>query len=116
MHVTSSKNVDDNKFIAVVFSHSDKSLFVLPAFEINSKQVDKMPKDKSQVISLLNNGAVRPFYFDICWKCQRPTNYEKWQRLESARHFSLKCMQLLKSSELTSLSNTNSGSYKGSLV
>ena len=64
--------------------YNDKSLFVLPAFEINAKQVDKMPKDKSQLIGLLDNGAVRPFYSDVCWKCQRPTNYEKWRSLDKA--------------------------------
>ncbi|CAB3996446.1 Hypothetical predicted protein [Paramuricea clavata] len=61
--------------------YNDKSVFVLPAFEINSKKTDDMPKDKSQLISLLDNGAVRPFYYDICWKCQRPTDYEKWRSL-----------------------------------
>lgn len=23
---------------------------------------------------------VRPFYFEMCWKCQKHTDYETWQR------------------------------------
>ncbi|XP_028399595.1 beta-1,4-glucuronyltransferase 1-like [Dendronephthya gigantea] len=65
--------VDGNSF------YSDKSVFVLPAFEVRSKGADYMPKDKRELVNLLDEGKVRPFYYDICRKCQRPTDYERWQ-------------------------------------
>ena len=64
-----------------VFLHLEKSLFVLPTFEINLKNVNEIPKEKSQLIHLLDSGAVQPFYFTQCQNCHKATNYEKWRGL-----------------------------------
>lgn len=68
-------------------SHTDKSVFVLPAFEVSSEEADDMPKNKRQLLSRLEEEKVRPFYYDICWKCQRPTDYKKWQGLVCVLNF-----------------------------
>ena len=54
---------------------------MLPAFEMKSTKASEMPKDKTRLIELLDDGAVRPFYYEICFKCQKPTDYERWRRL-----------------------------------
>ena len=67
--------------IHIHFSTIDRSVFVLPAFEMSPTKASEMPKDKTRLIEQLDDGTVRPFYYSICFKCQKPTDYEKWRRL-----------------------------------
>ncbi|XP_073980276.1 beta-1,4-glucuronyltransferase 1-like isoform X2 [Rhodnius prolixus] len=54
----------------------DKTAFVVPAFE--AKDNIEPPLHKAQLISLVETGEIRPFYSQICSKCQALTNYEVW--------------------------------------
>ncbi|XP_029943782.1 beta-1,4-glucuronyltransferase 1 [Salarias fasciatus] len=51
-------------------------VFVLPAFEI--RHARKMPATKSELVQLYQVGEVRPFYEELCPRCQAPTNYSRW--------------------------------------
>lgn len=60
-------------------SHKDdKTVYVVPAFELK-ENVD-IPRDKTGLLQLLELMEARPFYFEMCWKCQKHTDYETWQR------------------------------------
>ncbi|XP_066575005.1 beta-1,4-glucuronyltransferase 1 [Amia ocellicauda] len=58
-------------------------VFVVPAFEI--RHTRKMPATKPELVQLYQVGEVRPFYEELCQKCQAPTNYSQWVNL----HFRL---------------------------
>ncbi|GFR66622.1 beta-1,4-glucuronyltransferase 1-like [Elysia marginata] len=53
--------------------------FVVPAFELETSA--KIPSGKSELLDLWTKGLVRPFYWDVCQKCQEPTNYDRWRAL-----------------------------------
>ncbi|XP_067138083.1 beta-1,4-glucuronyltransferase 1-like [Centruroides vittatus] len=60
-------------------SHKDdKTVYVVPAFEV--KEDSEIPQDKTNLLQLLELMEARPFYFELCWKCQKHTDYEAWQR------------------------------------
>ncbi|XP_013775359.1 beta-1,4-glucuronyltransferase 1-like [Limulus polyphemus] len=60
-------------------SHKDdKTVYVVPAFEL--KEGAAIPKQKTELLQLLELMEARPFYFELCWKCQKHTDYEAWQR------------------------------------
>ncbi|KAJ8281820.1 hypothetical protein COCON_G00043390 [Conger conger] len=54
-------------------------VFVLPAFEI--RHARKLPASKSELVQLYQVGEVRPFYEELCPRCQAPTNYSVWVNL-----------------------------------
>ncbi|XP_054711303.1 beta-1,4-glucuronyltransferase 1-like [Uloborus diversus] len=60
-------------------SHKDdKTVYVVPAFEV--KDGVEVPRDKTGLLQLLELMEARPFYFEMCWKCQKHTDYETWQK------------------------------------
>lgn len=54
-------------------------VFVVPAFEIDDSSVS-VPENKAQLLNLLSHLKVRPFYFEMCWKCQQPTDFGAWEK------------------------------------
>lgn len=56
--------------------------FVIPTFEMHIS--DNVPKTKSDVLDLWQRKTLRPFYAEICWKCQKHTNYSAWRNLGSS--------------------------------
>lgn len=66
------------QFLAMVLKREPATdeVFVLPAFEI--RHVRKMPATKSELVQLYQVGEVRPFYEELCPRCQAPTNYSQW--------------------------------------
>lgn len=46
----------------------DKTLWVVPAYEIVEQAA--IPEDKSSLLQLRKSGLARPFYQELCWKCQ----------------------------------------------
>ncbi|KAL2079218.1 hypothetical protein ACEWY4_024962 [Coilia grayii] len=54
-------------------------VFVLPAFEI--RHTRKLPATKPELVQLYQVGEVRPFYEELCPRCQMPTNYSRWVNL-----------------------------------
>ncbi|XP_065336010.1 beta-1,4-glucuronyltransferase 1-like [Cloeon dipterum] len=56
----------------------DKTVYVVPAFE--AKEGTEAPSTKKQLLQMAKEGFIRPFYFELCWKCQMHTDYEAWQK------------------------------------
>ncbi|XP_036618389.1 beta-1,4-glucuronyltransferase 1 [Trichosurus vulpecula] len=52
---------------------------VVPAFEI--RQGVRVPRTKIELMRFLKMGHVRPFYAELCPRCQAPTNYSRWLTL-----------------------------------
>ncbi|KAL3872981.1 hypothetical protein ACJMK2_036146 [Sinanodonta woodiana] len=52
--------------------------FVVPSFEVNSQVDVSSIHTKTDLKKVWNDSKVRPFYFELCWKCQRYTDYEQW--------------------------------------
>lgn len=46
----------------------DKTVFVVPAFEL--KDGIPPPRHKKQLLKMVETSEVRPFYSELCWKCQ----------------------------------------------
>ena len=58
-------------------------VYVVPAFEIQPNLA--LPQDKEHLLSLWGEDKVRPFYADVCAKCQQPTDYMKWRELHGSQ-------------------------------
>ncbi|XP_054713202.1 beta-1,4-glucuronyltransferase 1-like [Uloborus diversus] len=56
----------------------DKTVYVVPAFEV--KEDATVPRHKAALLQQVEAMVARPFYFELCWKCQKHTDYEAWQR------------------------------------
>ncbi|XP_067435970.1 beta-1,4-glucuronyltransferase 1 [Thunnus thynnus] len=67
-----------HQFLAMIMRREPASdeVFVLPAFEI--RHARKMPATKAELVQLYQVGEVRPFYEELCPRCQAPTNYSQW--------------------------------------
>ncbi|KAH6925280.1 hypothetical protein HPB50_003295 [Hyalomma asiaticum] len=62
-----------------VDSHrDDKTVYVAPAFEV--REGVPSPRDKASLLQRVEAMDARPFYLELCWKCQKHTDYEAWQR------------------------------------
>lgn len=58
-----------------------KKVFVVPSFEAHSSlSAAVIPKSKPELLNALKSHIIRPFYFQICWKCQKYTDYEAWEK------------------------------------
>lgn len=66
------------QFVSMLMKRELESdeVFVLPAFEI--RHARKMPSSKAELVQLYQVGEVRPFYDELCPRCQAPTNYSQW--------------------------------------
>ncbi|KAM8882171.1 beta-1,4-glucuronyltransferase 1 [Synchiropus picturatus] len=66
------------QFVTMMMKREPESdeVFVLPAFEI--RHARKMPSSKAELVQLYQVGEVRPFYEELCPRCQAPTNYSQW--------------------------------------
>lgn len=58
---------------------SVRRAYVVPAFEL--KPGTGVPAHKSDLLRLWSLWSARPFYSEMCPKCQRPTDYERWRDL-----------------------------------
>ncbi|GLH07518.1 N-acetyllactosaminide beta-1,3-N-acetylglucosaminyltransferase [Gryllus bimaculatus] len=55
-----------------LFSESrreDKTVYVVPAFEVRENV--PAPRIKAELLQLADKGDLRPFYIELCWKCQK---------------------------------------------
>ncbi|XP_006820430.1 beta-1,4-glucuronyltransferase 1-like [Saccoglossus kowalevskii] len=61
-----------------------ETVYVLPAFEIR-EGIDRIftPMKKNELLTLWNEGDVRPFYEEVCSKCQIHSSYTRWRTFES---------------------------------
>lgn len=55
--------------------------FIVPVFE--RMENISLPISKTQLLSLVQKGVFRPFYFQMNQRCQSATNYPKWMRLSN---------------------------------
>ena len=58
----------------------NKTVYVVPSFEIDTQAA--IPKQKDKLLEMWQRGLVRPFYYELCWKCQRFTEYDRWRNLK----------------------------------
>nr|XP_020671669.1 beta-1,4-glucuronyltransferase 1 [Pogona vitticeps] len=58
-------------------------VYVVPAFEI--RHTRRIPGSKTELLQLYQVGEIRPFYEELCWRCQAPTNYSHWLNLPVGR-------------------------------
>jgi len=65
--------------------HQPKTALVIPAFEVQITTV--IPHDKKMLLKLWLQNEVRPFYKNVCWKCQKYTNYERWKSITEKNIF-----------------------------
>lgn len=56
----------------------DKTAFIVPSFESKDWSI---PRDKIKLLNAWESRNVRPFYYETCWKCQKPTEYDRWKKL-----------------------------------
>ncbi|KAL4658683.1 beta-1,4-glucuronyltransferase 1 [Arapaima gigas] len=72
------------QFLTMLKRHepAPDEVFVLPAFEI--RHTRKIPASKQELLQLYQVGEVRPFYEELCPRCQAPTNYSQWVNLHKA--------------------------------
>jgi len=56
-----------------------KIAYVVPVFEIQLKS--EMPVNRHALLQMWNHGIIQPFYRNVCWKCQRYTDYDMWHNL-----------------------------------
>lgn len=89
-------------------SQRNKVVFVVPTYEIDLSQMtsknnnsrthhqmgskfeaDKdnpasyYPRNKAELIVGIEQRLIRPFYIELCWKCQKWTDYEAWLHASS---------------------------------
>ncbi|XP_032819782.1 beta-1,4-glucuronyltransferase 1 isoform X2 [Petromyzon marinus] len=57
-------------------------VFVVPSFEIRHSR--RVPDTKAELLRLLGALELRPFYDELCRKCQAPTDYARWAALAPA--------------------------------
>jgi len=74
----------------------DKVVYVVPAYEVNTLSTVEsnskletrnqlIPKDKPDLLQMIQTMNARPFYIEMCWKCQKYTDYENWQKNSSPK-------------------------------
>lgn len=72
-----------------------KVVFVVPAYEVKESTYDPLssshanpndliPRHKTSLLQMVEVMEARPFYFELCWKCQKYTDYDAWQREPAA--------------------------------
>ncbi|GAB6020488.1 Beta-1,4-glucuronyltransferase 1 [Chamberlinius hualienensis] len=68
---------ESNRLLSDV-KRDDKTVYVVPAFE--AREEVRVPTNKKDLLTLIDSLNARPFYFELCWKCQKHTDYDAWQR------------------------------------
>ncbi|XP_033105009.1 beta-1,4-glucuronyltransferase 1-like isoform X2 [Anneissia japonica] len=66
---------------SVISEELSDVVYVVPAFELPDNS--PRPTTKQELLKQYDNNGVRPFYIELCKKCQFPTDYESWRNLES---------------------------------
>ena len=79
----------------------EKVVYVVPAYEVNTistadsndlklEAINRLiPKDKKELLQMIESTNARPFYIDLCWKCQKYTDYENWQKHSPSAKFDI---------------------------
>ena len=62
-------------------SHSQdeqKVVYVVPVYEI--PEGVSVPRNKKDLLAMVEKQEARPFYLELCWKCQKVTGYAAWEQ------------------------------------
>lgn len=71
---------DNNLFHESKFN--EKAVYVVPTYEMSHEMIrDEVPNDKMSLIEKVNRNEVRPFYAEVCSKCQKHTDYKSWEKI-----------------------------------
>ena len=62
---------------------SSRTAYVVPSFEV--KRGVAVPATKGALLRDWGLWSARPFYSELCAKCQRPTDFERWRDLPRAQ-------------------------------
>lgn len=69
-------------FLRIARKQSRKKAFVVPVFEIDdgyySQHKKTFPVSKPELLKLIRNKVTRPFYSEVCPRCQACTRYADW--------------------------------------
>jgi len=57
-----------------------KTAYVVPAFELQSPN-SEIPANRAALLHMWNRGIIRPFYKEVCWRCQQHTGYDVWRNM-----------------------------------
>lgn len=61
-----------------------KLVYVLPAYEVPEQLTDSLiPGTKRQLLDMIERLDARPFYMELCWKCQKVTGYAEWEHMQA---------------------------------
>ncbi|GAB1610885.1 beta-1,4-glucuronyltransferase 1-like [Argonauta hians] len=72
-----------SEFIKVADSFlPNLTAFVVPSFESDLNV--SLPIDKKDLLKKWDNILLRPFYYEVCWKCQQHTDYETWREVDGS--------------------------------
>lgn len=63
------------------YKHGSNIVYVVPSFELKNNYI--VPQNKTELLRLSDEIIVRPFYVELCWKCQKYTEYYKWRELKN---------------------------------
>ncbi|CAH1792298.1 unnamed protein product [Owenia fusiformis] len=61
----------------------EKTVYVVPAFETRNKI--SIPSNKDELLLQWKKSEIRPFYYELCWKCQKQLDYEAWGLANSTK-------------------------------
>jgi len=56
-----------------------KIVYVVPVFEMQLNL--GVPANRAALLQMWGDGIIQPFYQNVCWKCQRYTDYDLWRNL-----------------------------------
>ncbi|XP_071962217.1 beta-1,4-glucuronyltransferase 1-like [Antedon mediterranea] len=59
---------------------NNNAVYVVPAFELFDS-FNNIPTTKQEILDNFDDG-VRPFYIEVCQKCQYPTDYKNWCKIK----------------------------------
>ena len=59
---------------------TEKIVYVVPAFEMKANVDVDWLSNKEGLLKLWSSEIVQPFYYDMCLKCQKPTNFWLWRK------------------------------------
>ncbi|XP_066956682.1 beta-1,4-glucuronyltransferase 1-like [Macrobrachium rosenbergii] len=71
-------------------SSEEKTVWILPAYEI--KEGTAIPKTKQDLLKMREKGTARPFYQELCLKCQKYTDYAAWEKSAKGKQGSVEAL------------------------
>lgn len=65
---------------------NENVVYVVPTYEMSHEIIENgVPNDKMSLVERVNRNEIRPFYVNVCWKCQKHTDYESWEKVSMSK-------------------------------